>query len=351
MIAIDGRLTSLCAGLACYEEVTTFTGGQLSNDDLCRCQATALFVRSTTKVHSALLANTAVKFVATATSGTDHIDREWCAANGITVVDAAGTNANAVAEWVMGVFAAVGVTTSNTVGVVGYGHVGQRVVRMCQTLGISTVVNDPPRLRAGLDVPNAVNLDTLLENSTVVTLHVPLTGTGEDSTVNLLTSRELALLPKGALVINAARGGVLNEADAMKWIAKGGRVVADTFAGEPDIDVAYARACALATPHVAGHTLNAFLDASIVVGQAWCTWKGYPSDSIYKACAVPTVPASFQLDSRLHNVATTALERRGILADVAAMQTLVIDAPSNHVGVRFSQMRKEYPLRPETFLL
>jgi erythronate-4-phosphate dehydrogenase len=317
-------------------------------------RATALFVRSTTNVDRALLANTDVQFVATATSGTDHIDHVWCANNKITVVDAAGSNANAVAEWVMIVLAELkAFRTDITVGIVGYGHVGSRVERMCRTLGLNTLVNDPPRQRAGLPVPHSVELDELLARCSVVSLHVPMIRTGPDCTMDLISARELALLPQHAMMINTARGGILNESDALQWMEHGFRyVAADTFANEPDINTAFSKACTIATPHIAGHTLNAFVDASRMIGEAWCAWKQVPADHIRKACR-PVYPKPKPLvagDNELVQPIRARFNRR--FSDVCLkMQFAVSDAQPQDVANNFMEIRRTHILRKETYLL
>lgn len=352
MILIDDKLTALCSAMRHYDDVRTFTGGQLTRADVLASKADTLLTRSTTAVNASLLAGSNVRFVGTATSGTDHIDQEWCAANTVVVADAAGTNANAVAEWVMAVVAHLGIDHNRTVGIIGYGHVGSRVKRMFTMLGFRTLVNDPPRQRAGLPVPNAVTLDELLRQSAMVTLHVPLTTNGSDRTANLITKRELGLLPSGAILINAARGGVLNESDVRAWMLREGRVVADTFANEPRISVEFARACLLATPHIAGHTLNAFVDASRNIGQAWCTWKRTSPDHVIRECTLaPPLPMPLTVSDVETGAWRSVVESRGLLTDAALLQELDSSLSSNDVGRRFSLIRKHYPLRRETFLL
>ncbi len=354
MIAVDDRLKALCSGLAAYDEVMPFTGGHLTNAMLRTSKATALFIRSTTIVHRDLLANTNVQFVATATSGTDHIDREWCAANGITVVDAAGTNANAVAEWVMIVLSLFKAFRMDiTVGVVGYGHVGSRVERMCRTLGLKTLVNDPPRQRAGLPVPHAVELDELLVRCSVVSLHVPMIRSGPDCTRDLIAERELALLPQEALVINTARGGVLNESDALQWIKPGYRyVAADTFANEPNINTEFSKACIVATPHIAGHTLNAFADASRLIGEAWCAWKQVPPDNVRKACKL-VYPKPKPLEAGDYELAQPfRAECNRRFSDAwRKMRDDVSNALPQDVANNFMEIRRKHILRKETYLL
>ena len=221
--------------------------------------ADAICVRSSTRVDAELLEGTPVRMVATATSGTDHLDLEWLADRDIAVYAAPGSNAVAVAEYVWANLRALIpdlLVTRPRIGIVGCGQVGQCVARRAALLGLEVCVSDPPRALAEPDFCDRP-LDEVL-NSEVVTLHVPLTQGGPFPTANLLDARRISAIAPGTVVINAARGGVLDErALAAAILDKDLRAILDCWVGEPQIDPQLLKRAQVATPHCAGHTLDA----------------------------------------------------------------------------------------------
>lgn len=349
MIAVDERLLPLPQVLTMFDSVLPFAGGTLTNNMLQDSQADAIIIRSTTQVTPQLLAHTKVRFVATATSGTDHMDVPWLTAQGIRTEHAAGTNANAVAEWVLAMLLELDVPTGSTIGIVGYGHVGGCVQRLCNALGLSTLVCDPPRVEAGQFVPDACSLETLLNQCSVVSLHVPLTTQGRHATANMLNQAAFMRMKSNATLLNAARGGVVHQAAASAWISNGGTIVADTFCDEPNVDSDFVLRCRWATPHVAGHTLNAFVDAARVVGSAWCAWRGFDATAVNNACnALATPPRRMVAAEQARDICKELRQRRPLLADAEQFRILV--EHGGNVGPRFAAMRSEYKLRLETYL-
>ena len=153
-----------------------------------------LFVRSVTKVNETLLKESNVKFVATATSGSDHIDKEFLKKNNIGFSDAIGSNANSVAEYFVAALLEISERHNfslegKTVGIIGVGHVGSLVEKKARALGMIPILNDPPRQRAEKDF-NGCSLDEALE-ADIVTFHVPLTKDGPDPTFHLLNEKRL----------------------------------------------------------------------------------------------------------------------------------------------------------------
>jgi erythronate-4-phosphate dehydrogenase len=219
----------------------------------------AICVRSTTRVDASLLEGTPVRMVATATSGTDHLDLDWLADRGIAVYAAPGSNAVAVAEYVWANLRALLpdlLTARPRIGIVGCGQVGQCVARRAALLGLDVRISDPPRALAEADFFDQP-LDEVL-NSDVVTLHVPLTRSGPFPTVNLLDAQRIAALAPGTVVINAARGGVLDEQALAAAVSDHGlRAILDCWDGEPQINPQLLKRAEVATPHCAGHTLDA----------------------------------------------------------------------------------------------
>ena len=191
-----------------YGEVVYKKGDQIVRDDV--MDADVLIVRTRTQCNAELLEGTSVKMVTTATIGMDHIDLEYCAAHGIKVANAAGCNAGGVMQYVFsavyGIAARKGIKLDDaTFGIIGVGNVGSKIDDLARYLGFNVLRCDPPR--AAAEGPEGFcSLEYLLENSDVVTMHVPL----DENTRGMADETFFALMKPGAIFINAARGEVIN---------------------------------------------------------------------------------------------------------------------------------------------
>lgn len=235
-----------------YGEVVYKKGIDIVADDV--VDADALLVRTRTQCDAALLEGSKVKIVASATIGTDHIDKEYCASRGIEVANASGCNAGGVMQYVFsavyGIAARKGIKLDDvTFGVVGVGNVGKRVAEMAESLGFKVMRCDPPR--AQKEGPEGFcTLEELLAESHVVTLHVPL----DETTRGMANEDFFTLIRPGAIFINAARGEVVDEAALMTAIPKLGAVVIDTWNNEPTVNEELVEMVDIATPHIAGYS-------------------------------------------------------------------------------------------------
>ena len=225
---------------------------EINREDV--CDADALILRTRTKCDADLLEGSAVSLIATATIGTDHVDFDYCNSHGIEVQNAAGCNAGGVMQYVFsalyGIAARKGIKIEGvTLGIVGVGNVGKKVEQMARYLGFNVLRCDPPRAETeGED--GFCSLEYLLENSQIVTMHVPLT----DVTRKMADEAFFALMQPGAIFINASRGEVVDE-DALKLaLPKLGATVIDTWNNEPNVDVELVDMIDVATPHIAGYS-------------------------------------------------------------------------------------------------
>lgn len=232
-----------------FDRVVCRVGGDISSADL--ANASALIIRTRTRCGEELLRNSAVKFIATATIGTDHIDMDYCAKRGIKVFSAAGCNARAVSQWVFAAIEQMGL--SGVLGVVGVGNVGGEVCRMAEDRGFTVLKNDPPRAESGED--GFVEIGDLLAHADIVTLHVPL----NPYTRSMVDPLFLSRMKSGAVLLNSSRGEVVDE-NAMAHF--GGRFALDVWQGEPKINVALMQRATIATPHVAGYSARGKARAS-----------------------------------------------------------------------------------------
>lgn len=318
--------------------------------------ADLVLTRSTVKVGAGLLEGSAARFVATATSGVDHVDEGWLAARGIGFASAHGSNARSVAEW----FAAALLTLCERqgrdlrglrLGVVGVGAVGSQVLDVARALGIGQVLaSDPPRERRGeRALAPWAPLARLLRESDVVTLHVPLIEEGEDRTRALIDAAALARLPAGAILMNAARGEVVT-AEAVLSARRGGVVCAlDVWASEPEVDPAHVAAAAVATAHIAGHSLDAKVEGTRMIYEAACAalgeaprWAPGPEElpegpEVVLECAGRAWQAA---------VAAAVAVSYDLARDDAAMRALAA-LPEGERGRAFRRWRQEYPVRRE----
>ncbi len=244
---IKGRLEKI--GEVVYADPAGFTPELVKDAD-------ALIIRTRTHCNEALLGDSKVSLIATATIGTDHIDIPWCESHGITVENAAGCNAPGVAQYVWSSLLRNGFDPErHTLAVVGKGHIGTIVADWGRRLGARVIVCDPPRARMGYADEEYIPLEDALRQADAVTLHTPLTKDGPDATMHLISSRELDMMKPGALLINAARGPVVDNEAWKAWAEAGkGKAVVDVWENEPDIDRGLLREAVVTTPHIAGYS-------------------------------------------------------------------------------------------------
>lgn len=235
-----------------YADMTYLPGDKIGPEDV--RDADVLMVRTRTKCNADLLEGSKVKFIATATIGTDHIDFPYCDSKGIVVRNAPGCNAGGVMEYVFSALYGLASRKSislqgDTIGIIGVGHVGSMIERMGRALGFKILKCDPPRAEAEGSF-GFCDLEYLLQNSQIVTLHVPL----DETTRGMANSEFFSLMQPGAFFINAARGEVVCDHALKVAIPKLGPVIIDTWNHEPDIDLDLMDKVAIATPHIAGYS-------------------------------------------------------------------------------------------------
>ena len=260
-----------------------------------RC-ADALFVRTRTNINKELLSGSNVRFVATATIGFDHIDQDYCREAGIHWVSCPGCNAQAVCDYVEEAITSIKSDKSElTVGVIGYGHVGKLVARMAEKRGYTVLLSDPP-LGIGL------SLEQLAPQCDVLTFHTPLTREGEYPTYHLCDANILRRCKPGTLIINAARGGVIDEQALLSQLStlvqrsrsfermrdKNSQLstAIDCWDGEPKLNQELLKKVNLASFHIAGYSIRGKMNASEMCLRAFCEFFSLPILSINKK-AVP----------------------------------------------------------------
>ena len=251
-IVADKNVPFLYGVFEPYAEVVYKVGSEIGPEDV--KDADALITRTRTRCDAALLEGSSVRIIASATIGTDHIDRDWCDAQGILICNAPGCNAGGVMEYVFCALYAVAARkaislTDKTIGIIGVGQVGRRIEGMARQLGFRLLLCDPPRAAAEGSF-GFCSLDTLLAGSDIVTLHVPL----DNTTRGMASTAFFKKMKPGAFFINAARGEVVDEEALLRAIPHLGPVIIDTWNHEPDINRDLLEAVDIATPHIAGYS-------------------------------------------------------------------------------------------------
>lgn len=278
-IVADENIPLLQSFFADLGEVKALPGREISREDL--MNADVLLVRSVTPVNEALLEGTSVRFVGTATIGCDHIDQAYLASRKISFVSAPGCNAESVAEYVISSLSVLSEVRGFSldeisVGLIGRGAIGSTLEPMLRSLGVVVKCYDPPKEAAGEE--NLVSLDEILECD-VVSLHVPLEDGGEWPTRHLVDDAFLNRMEGHQVLINTSRGQVVDQSALKRRLARqdGFGVVLDVWWNEPAIDADLAAQCELATPHIAGYSLDGRTAATEIVYQSLCRQFGMPA--------------------------------------------------------------------------
>ena len=321
--------------------------------------ADVLAVRSTTRVNAALLNGSAVRFVGTATIGTDHMDIPWLERQGIHWCFAPGCNANSVSEYFTTALLCLsqrhGFTLDGkTVGVIGVGNVGSRVVAKAQALGMRVLPNDPPRERAegprANGLPPFASLDQILAESDIITLHVPLNTEGRDATRHLAKARFFEAMKPGALFINAARGPVM-DTPALQAALKSGRVahaVLDTWEGEPDFSETLLASVDIGTPHIAGHSFEGKVMGTVMVYRDACRFLGTKAVWSPESLLPPPLVPHLDVDARGRSDEAVLWDIVRPVYDIEADdRALRASHPAETTAAHFDRLRKHYPVRRE----
>ncbi|EHY79495.1 4-phosphoerythronate dehydrogenase PdxB [Stutzerimonas stutzeri] len=313
-----------------------------------------LLVRSVTRVDRELLDGTAVKFVGTCTIGTDHLDLDYLEQAGIDWASAPGCNARGVVDYVLGSLLALAELRGDTLaqrsyGVVGAGEVGGRLVEVMRGLGWDVRVCDPPR--QAREAGGFVSLDEVLAECDVVSLHTPLNMGGDWPTFHLFDQERLSNLRPGAWLINASRGAVVDNVALRDVLLQRPDIdaVLDVWEGEPQVDVELAGLCRIATPHIAGYSLDGKLRGTAQIYAAFCAVRGL-EPAVELAQLMPgaaltelTFASCTEPADMLATLCRAVYDPRRDDADFR--RSLVGDEARRRAG--FDLLRKRYPARRE----
>jgi erythronate-4-phosphate dehydrogenase len=341
-ILVDGNITAARNIFQPHGEVIRMDGRQIRQ---CHLEAVdALVIRSVTRVNAELLNHTPVRFVGTTTIGTDHLDTTWLDEQGITWASAPGCNADSAAQYTLAMiwlaFERRGLELAGrSAGIIGKGNVGSRVMRLLDVLGVQTVANDPPLCDAG--EPGLASLEEALAQD-IVCLHVPLVTGGPYPTRHLVHARSLAKMRPEALLVNTARGAVVEGAALKDRLSRGQLVAAlDVWPDEPALDAELVDAALVATPHVAGYSDDGKYNGARQIYQAFCRWAG---EAPRPLTAMPGGNRTLVIASE-RNAVSQALEAACFVDRHDQAMRNLARLPPDAIPIEFDRLRRQYPSR------
>jgi len=328
-----------------YGDVTYLDGADFTNTSI--KDADTLIVRTVTRFDESILKNTNVKIICSATIGYDHIDTEYCDAHGIAWHNAPGCNSGSVQQYVIS--SLINISRSKkfdlkdkTIGIVGVGNVGKKVACACEILGMRVLLNDPPRQELELD-NYFVSLDKIIEEADIITFHTPLIKDGKYKTYHLADEYFLSSLKKKPVIINSARGGIIDTKaikEALKTDKISGAVI-DCWENEPQIDLEYMSLVDIATPHIAGYSADGKANATRISLESIADFYGMSKEPLSQI-SVPK-PENQIIDfnnfQKSENpIFDIILQTYDTIADFNRLKA----SPES-----FKQLRNNYPLRRE----
>ena len=341
-IVVDDKIPYIREKLALLaDEVVYLRGADISSEDV--QDADALIVRTRTRCDEKLLANSKVKFVATATIGFDHIDTDYMTQAGIVWTNCPGCNAGSVAQYLECALLLLQqqkgfLLREATIGIVGCGHVGSKVKAVAERLGMRVLVCDPPLelKEANTHHPSPttfVSMEVIERESDVITFHVPLTYEGAYATWHLGNDDFFRRVSRVPYIINTSRGEVVDN-DALLQALKDGRVrdaILDVWEGEPHINLDLLNKVFIGTPHIAGYSADGKVNADNMVIDALCRHFDLPHP---ERILPPPLPADFKYTGSALDLYNPLIDSEKLKSD-----------PS-----KFESLRNNYPLRRESFL-
>lgn len=310
-------------------------------------QADALIIRSRTKITDTLLEHSNIKFIGSTVVGLDHVDIEACQRHQAHFYSAQGCNARSVAEYV--IFQAIDYANQQkkpfnqlTIGVIGVGNVGRIVTQLAAAIGFNIIMNDPPRAERESEFIQA-DLNTLLSESDIITLHTPLIQTGPHPTIHLLNENNLPLISPTARIINAARGHIIDEEALLRLTTAS--LIIDCWQDEPNINQALLTRSQLATPHIAGHAWDAKYKGGEMVKTALAQFLHYPTSKMAPPIEPPAIIELPLSDSSSPTEQLMQILRRAY--DFTVDDQILRQSTALELQHNFEDYRRHYPLRRE----
>ncbi len=331
----------------CQSNLVSLPGRDMTAADL--QDADILLVRSITQVNEKLLKGTGVKFVGTCTIGTDHLDIPYLQSQGIQYQNAPGCNAQAVVEYVLSSLITLGERRqvpwqSLRVGIVGAGNVGGRLFKTLKSLQVRVCAYDP-----NIEDFNSAQQAEDVWLQDVVTLHTPITRVGEFKTHHLVNAKRLSTMQENACLINSCRGAVIDNHALLAHLQSHPQFMAviDVWEQEPTPQDDLIKACMLATPHIAGYSLDGKYLGTSMIYEAVCKFLALPIN-IKLAQLAP--PASLRRISMNQDADMSYMLRKVIrsgydVRDDHFRMLSLLGLADVKKAQAFDVLRKQYPMR------
>jgi len=348
-IIADSHIPMLRNILDQYSNIQYIPGEEIKNQDL--TDIDALIIRTRTKCNRDLLINSGIRFITSATIGTDHIDMDYCQNNGISVRNAPGCNSASVCQYVMSALMGLSIIhgfsiKEKTLAVVGFGNVGTRVANFAKVLGMNVLVNDPPKEK--LDSENLyLSLKDIIRNADIISLHVPLTKSGEHKTHNLVNQQFLSEMSANQILINTSRGGVVDQEALKKSLLnrKIAGAVLDVWKNEPDIDLKLLDLVDYGTAHIAGYSIDGKANGSAMAVNHINRYFNFGMEEWYPG-NLP-MPESTIISPQVIGKTDEEILKEIILKtyDIQANDTDLRKHPERFESFRYNHpLRREYPV-------
>jgi erythronate-4-phosphate dehydrogenase len=345
-IIADQDIPFLKGVLEPYTEVEYYPGNKITSTVI--KNADALVIRTRTKCNRDLLYGSDIQFISSATIGFDHIDTDYCEKKGIKWTNAPGCNSSSVQQYVAAALVYISKKYNfslkeRTIGIVGVGHVGTKIIKLAEYFSMTVLLNDPPRVR-NEGLCGFVSLESILRDCDIITFHVPLNLDGEDKTFHMIDENFLEKVNPGTFIINTSRGEVA-DTGALKEALKSGRVagaIIDVWEGEPDIDIGLLDLVDIGTPHIAGYSADGKANGTSMSVQALSKFFNLGIDNWR--------PANIPLPE---NTTINIKSKSGLAEDIiseAVSDTYDItgdDMRLKQSPRTFEKQRSDYPLRRE----
>lgn len=352
-IVADKNIPYVKEAFSEFGDVLLKHGRSITSEDV--SDADILLVRTVTPINRELLDNSTVKFVGTATIGFDHVDVDYLNKRDIAFSSAAGCNANSVAEYIV---AALFVLAERyrltlrdlTLGIIGVGNVGTKVLEKAGALGMEVLLNDPPKARETGEA-KYLPLDQVVRESDIITLHVPLTYEGQDATYHMAGTELLSKMKPGAFIINTSRGAVVDTGALMSALYYGRTesAVIDVWENEPDISVELLDCIDIGTAHIAGYSRDGKVNAIRMLYHAAC--QVFKKTPVWEISNLPR-PENEVIELPHDQINTGAgigkiiKKAYDIERDDRELRR-IINVPEIERAAYFDRLRNEYPVRRE----